>query len=53
MISLYPLFIDPYLIYCNHIWVNTYKSSPLKLQVLQNKAVRIVTEFNPGANTEY
>ena len=27
MISLYHSFIYPYLIYCNHIWGNTYKSS--------------------------
>ena len=52
MISLYHSFIYPYLIYCNHIWGNTYKSSLSKLQVLQNKAVRIVTGSNPRTNTE-
>ena len=29
--------------YCNHIWGNTYKTNLSKLQVLQNKAARIVT----------
>ena len=52
MISLHHPFIYPYLIYCNHIWGNTYKSSLLKLQVLQNKAVWIVTGSYPWTNTE-
>ena len=49
IISLHHSFIYPYLIYCNHIWGNTYKS---KLQVFQNKAVRIVTGSNPQTNTD-
>ena len=52
MISLNHSFIYPYLIYCNHIWGNTYKCSLSKLQVLQNKAVRIVTGSYPRTNTE-
>ena len=44
-------FIYPYLIYYNHVWGNTYKSSLSKLQVLQNKAVRIVTGSKPRTNT--
>ena len=51
MITLYHSFIYPYLIYCNHVWGNTYKSSLSKLQVLQNKAVRIVTGSKPQTNT--
>ena len=51
MITLYHSFIYPYLIYCNHVWGNTYKSSLLKLQILQNKAVRVVTGPKPRTNT--
>ena len=37
MTNLYYAFIYPYLIYCNHIWGNTYKSTLSKLQILQKK----------------
>ena len=43
MITLYNAFILPYLMYCNQIWGSTYHSNLKKLQVLQNKAVRVVT----------
>ena len=36
-------FIFPYLMYCNQIWGSTYKLDLRKPQVLQNKAVRIIT----------
>ena len=52
MKCLYYSFIYPYLMYCNHIWGNTYKTSLSKLQVLQNKAVRVITGSNPRTNTE-
>ena len=52
MKCLYYSFIYPYLMYCNHIWGNTYKTSLSKLQVLQNKAVRVLTGSNPRTNTE-
>ena len=52
VISLYHSFIYPYLVYCNHIWGNTYKFSLSKLQVLQNKAMWIVTGSNPRTNAE-
>ena len=52
MINLYYAFIFPYLMYCNHIWGNTYKTNLSKLQVLQNKAVRIVTGSSRRSNIE-
>ena len=52
MISLYNAFIYPYLIYGNQIWGSTYKTYLSKLQVLQNKAVRIVTGSPPRSNSE-
>ena len=50
MINLYNAFIYPYLMYCNQIWGSTYKTNLSKLQVLQNKAVRIVTGSPPRSN---
>ena len=47
MTILYYAFIYPYLIYCNHIWGNTYKTTLSKLQILQNKAIRITTGSPP------
>ena len=52
MTYLYYAFVYPYLIYCNHIWGNTYKTTLSKLQILQNKAVRIVTGSPPRTNNE-
>ena len=49
MINLYNAFIYPYLMYCNQIWGSINLS---KLQVLQNKAVRIVTGSPPRSNSE-
>ena len=52
MINLYYAFIYPYLTYCNHIWGNTYKTTLSKLQILQNKAIRIITGSPPRTNNE-
>ena len=52
MTNLYYAFIYPYLIYCNHIWGNTYKTTLSKLQILQNKAIRITTGSPPRTNNE-
>ena len=52
MKCVYCSFIYRYLVYCNHIWGNTYKTSLSKLQVLQNKAVRVITGSTPPSNTE-
>ena len=39
-------------IYCNHIWGNTYTTTLSKLQILQNKAIRIITGSPPRTNNE-
>ena len=52
MTNLYYAFIYPYLIYCNHIWGNTYKTTLSKLQILQNKAICITTGSPPRTNNE-
>ena len=52
MVNLYNAFIYPYLMYCNQIWGSIYKTNLSKLQVLQNKAVRIVTWSPPRNNSE-
>ena len=50
MVLLYYSFIYPFLIYCNQVWGNTYKTNLNKLQVLQNRAVRIITGSSPRSN---
>ena len=50
--KLYNAFIYPYLMYCNHIRGSTYKTNLSKLQILQNKAVRIVSGSSRRCNTE-
>ena len=52
MTNLYYAFIYPYLIYCNHIWGNTYTTTLSKVQILQNKAIRITTGSPQGTNNE-
>ena len=52
LIALYYSFIYPYLIYCNHIWGCTYKSSLKKLVTLQNKIVRIITCSKPRDSSQ-
>ena len=39
--------------YCNEIWGRTCKSNLLKLQVLQNKAVRIITGSSRKTSIEW
>ena len=50
--NLYYAFIYPYLIYCNHIWGKTYKTTLSKLQILQNKAIRNTIGSPPTTNNE-
>ena len=52
MTYLYYAFIYLYLIYCNPIWGNTYKTTLSKLQILQNKGLRITTGSPPRTNNE-
>ena len=52
MTNLCYAFIYPYIIYCNHIWGNTYKTTLSKLQIFQNKAIRIKTGSPPITNNE-
>ena len=52
MTYLYYAFIYPYIIYCNHIWGNTYKTTLSKLQIVQNKALRITNGSPPRTNNE-
>ena len=52
MTNLYYAFIYPYLIYCNHIWGNTYKTTLSKLQIIRNKTIRITTGSPPRTNNE-
>ena len=53
MMKLYNAFVHPYLKYCSHTWVwVTYKTNLWKLQILQNKAVRIVTDSSRRCYTE-
>ena len=43
LISLYYSFAYPYLIYCNHVWGNTYPSNLNKMFILQKKLIRVVS----------
>ena len=53
MVQLCDDFIVPYLMYCNQILGSTYKSNLRKLQVLQNKAVRIITGSSRKTSIEW
>ena len=43
LINLYYWFTYPYLIYCNHVWGNTYQSHLDKIVKLQKKIIRIIS----------
>ena len=49
--QIYYSLIYPYIIYCNPIWSNTYKIHIKPLELLQKKAVRIVTGSEYLAHT--
>ena len=51
LLSLYYSFIYPYLIYCNQIWGNVSSSSLHKLNVLQKRAIRIISGVPPRTHT--
>ena len=50
MVLLYNSFIYPFLICCNQVWGNTYKTNLNKLQVLQNRTVCFITGASPRSN---
>ena len=55
LIQLYFLLVHPSLLYENMVWGSTYLNYLLKLQILQNKSVRIITgaHFRETVNPIY
>ena len=55
LLQLYHALIYPHLLYAIPIWGSTYKSYLHKISILQNKAVKIVTQtkWNSSANSSY
>ena len=49
--NLYFTLIHPYLNYCNLIWTSTYDTHLLKLNILQKKAIRIITKSPINTHT--
>ena len=47
LLTLYYIFVYPYLTYCNHIWGNIHQSNLKHLCVLQNKILRIIAGAKP------
>jgi len=43
LINLYYSFAYPYLIYCNHIWGNTYPTCLEKLNLMHKRIIRVIT----------
>ena len=52
LLTLYYCFIYPFLIYCNHIWGNTYKTNLSNLQILRNRVLRIITGSKPRCHVD-
>ena len=50
--NLYYTLIYPYLTYCNLIWTATYPSHLATLQILQKKALRIITNSSYNTHTK-
>jgi len=50
--NLYYTLIYPYLTYCNLIWTATYPSHLTKLEILQKKALRIITKSTYNTHTK-
>ena len=51
LVTLYYSFAYPYLIYCNLVWGNTYSTNLEKINRLQKKLVRIITNSPYRAHT--
>ena len=52
LISLYFSFAYPYLMYCNHVWGNTYPTKLQKMFLLQKKLIRIISCSGYLAHTD-
>ena len=50
LLSLYNGFIYPYLTYCNQVWGATFTTNLKRLEILQNKIVRIISHVEPREN---
>src|SRR5688572_18913713 len=50
--NLYFTLIYPYLNYCNFVWTSTYDTHLLKLNILQKKAIRIITKSPINTHTD-
>ena len=50
--NLFYCFTYHFLIYCNHIWGNTYKTNLSNLQILQNRVLRIITGSKPRRDVD-
>ena len=48
---LYCSLILPYMSYCNIVWGNTYPSNLNKLQIIQKKAIRIISGAPPWSHS--
>ena len=52
LLNLYYIFIYPYIVYCNHIWGQTYDKYIEKISVLQRRVIRIIAGVNQRTNTD-
>ena len=52
LLNLYYTFIYPYIVYCNHIWGQTYDKYIEKVSVLQRRVIRIIAGVNRRTNTD-
>ena len=52
LLSLYHTFVYPYLHYCIHVWGKAYNTHLNDLVVLQNKAMRIISDVPPRTNMD-
>ena len=52
MKTLYPTLIESHVQYCTLLWANSHVTNIRKLQLLQKKAIRIITSSHYIAHTE-
>ena len=52
LFNLYYISIYPYIVYCNHIWGQTYDKCIEKISVLQRRVIRIIAGVNQRTNTD-